>query len=281
MKKAGNLINITNKVSLGDQKMIKKGGAAVVALFPTIDRELKLVQAKVKDELSIQKMGYVGAFAHLEFPEIDNTIRPALVIFSARLFNNKSDVIIIASIVQYIYLASQVHAQITEGDTMLNAEIDPRDGCQFPVLVGDYLYGKFFDVLSKSGNIAYLKSLAELICTINESAVLKNQHPKANLKNSPDLIYDIIYKETAVFFAKCTSIAALIAGANEDENKHIYKFGLNFGLGYGLLQWGATYQEVAKYFEQATKTLDYFTASTAKQALLELGKMVSKKPDDQ
>ena len=110
---------------------------------------------------------------------------------------------------------------------------------------------------------------------------MKNQHPKANLKNSPDLIYDIIYKETAVFFAKCTSIAALIAGANEDENKHIYKFGLNFGLGYGLLQWGATYQEAAKYFEQAIKTLDYFTASTAKQALLELGKMVSKKPDDQ
>ena len=239
-------------------------------LFQTIDEELKLVKANVKDELIIRKVGHVGAFVHLKFPDIDNTIRPALVIYSAKLFNYKKETIIIASIMQFIYMASQLHAQITETDTSLGPQSDPRDGCQFPVLVGDYLYGKFFEVLSKYDIIECLKPLAELICSINESAVLKNQHQKANLKNSPELIHKIVYKETAISFANCTSVAALISGANEDENRHMYNFGLNFGWGYGLLQWGATYNHVEKYFDQAIESLSYFADSAPKQELFEL-----------
>jgi geranylgeranyl pyrophosphate synthase len=226
-----------------------------------IAQELQLVDLKIKEGLIIKKSGHAGQFAHLESSRLEGNIRPAVTILSAKLFNFKrEEIIVLASIMQYIYMAFQVQARITEQDT-LPENGDVRDGCQFPVLVGDYLYGKFFRLLSDANIIKYLQPLAKIICSLNEGATVRNQHPNVNFTTAPDLIKGIVYKETAILFAGCASLAAEISDANETEIQKMYNFGLHFGLGFGLLEQGASYEYVDQYFNKAILLLEDFSDS--------------------
>ncbi|MBO8137770.1 MAG: polyprenyl synthetase family protein [Desulfotomaculum sp.] len=244
-------------------------------LFNAINDELKLVNTKINEELNIKKAGHAGKYAHLDFSRVDSTMRPAIVILTAKLFDYKRDqIIVLASIMQFIYMASRVHANITEIDPPVNQNVDPRDGIQFPVLVGDYLYGKFFTLLSDAKLIKYLDTLAETICSINEGEILKNQNPKATMSAAPDLVFTIVRKETAELFANCSYLAARVSGANDEERKNMYNFGLNFGLGYGLLEQGASHKFAAEYFQKAVKCLDSLDNGPVRDQLIELINMV-------
>lgn len=233
-----------------------------------INEELNLVDLKIKEELKIRKSGNAGQFTHLEFSRFDSIIRPAITILVGKLFSYKKDKLVaLASIFQFIYMSSQIHSQITEGE----AEVDDvRDGCQFPVLVGDYLFGKFFSHLSDEGMLEYLGPLAEIICRINEGATLRNQHPNANINSTPELALTIIRKETAELFAGCTSLAAKISDASEVDVKRMYEFGINFGLGLGLLEQGVAYEYIEKYVNEARTILGNLSSTQTIKELTDL-----------
>jgi geranylgeranyl pyrophosphate synthase len=233
-----------------------------------INEELSLVDAKIRKELIINKSGNAGQFSHLEFSRFDSIIRPAITILVGKLFSfNKNKLVALASIFQFIYMSSQIHARITEGDADVD---DVRDGCQFPVLVGDYLSGKFFCHLTDQGMLEYLSPLAEIICRINEGAALRNQYPNVNINSSPELALTIIRKETAELFAGCSSLAAKISGATEADVKRMYEFGLNFGIGLGLLEQGAAYEYVEKYINTARTVLNDVCSSQTINELTDL-----------
>ncbi|MEG6617597.1 polyprenyl synthetase family protein [Peptococcaceae bacterium 1198_IL3148] len=234
----------------------------------TIQHELSLVDARINKELMIRKSGHAGQFAHLEFSRLDSIIRPALTILVGKMFSfEKNKLVTLASILQLIYMSSQIHANVTESNQEVN---DVRDGCQLPVLVGDYLFGKFFTHLSDHDMLEYLIPLAEIICRVNEGATLRNQHSKINVNTSQELLYNIIKMETAELFAGCTSLGAKISGAVEADIKIMYEFGLNFGLGFGLLEQGVSYEYVEKYFSQAENLLKYVVSSESSKELCEL-----------
>ena len=235
--------------------------------FQSIQQELKAVEAIIKKELSIKKAGHVGSLAYLEFSHLNRTIRPAVVIFTAQLFNFKKDAVFpLAAIMQFIYMASQIHANITETDPPVGEAVDPRDGCQFPVLVGDYLYGKFFALLSDAAIIEHLGPLADIICSVNEGAVMKNQYAN-ELSTDQQLLQTIVGRDHGDFFAGCCSLAAKASEAGEEAVKQMHDFGFNFGIGYGLLEWGAPFEQAEQYFNKAREALDSLTAHSSKQKL--------------
>lgn len=221
-------------------------------LFAPIYHELEQVQHNIEKELVI-KAGYLGSLAHLDFPPLDDTIRPALVILSAQIYDVVSDrVIALAGILQFIFMASRMHAFITEETD--NISLDPRDGCQFPVLVGDYLYGKFFTTLCDYDIVRYLGPLAEIIAQINEGGILqKTCRRNGNLTD--DLCLEIIRKETAVLFAGCGRLGAHLAGAAESDQVLLEQFGLQLGMAYGLLKGGHSHEQASSYLEQALANL--------------------------
>ncbi len=239
--------------------------------FQSINQELKAVEAIIKKELSIKKAGHVGSLAYIEFSHLNRTVRPAVVIFTAQLFNFKKDAVYpLAAIMQFIYMASQIHANITETDPRDGETVDPRDGCQFPVLVGDYLYGKFFTLLCDAAIIEYLGPLADIICSVNEGAVMKSQYSKSELSTDQQLLQTIVGRDYGEFFAGCCSLAAKASDAGEEAVKQMYDFGLNFGVGYGLLEWGAPFEQANHYFNKARESLDGLAAQSSKQKLYDL-----------
>ena len=240
-------------------------------VFNSIRKELETVYQKIEQELVI-KAGHISSFAHLKHSIVDYAIRPALVIFSGRMFGRITEkTLALAAVCQFIYLAAHVHVDITENSTAQapGLETDPRDGSQFPVLVGDFLYGKFFTTLCDYGIVKFLKPLSEIICQINEGGLLRQKELNSKVI-SQVVAKDIIRKETAELFAGCCSLGAESVQATPNECLALYKFGKNFGMAYGLLENGMPFDNVAYYLDLALRELSLFNKCQTSEALEEL-----------
>jgi len=243
-------------------------------VFAIIREELQSVHNTIKSQLTI-KAGHIGNYAHLEFSPMDNFIRPAMVLSVARLYNCMSArVISLGAIVQFIFMASQVHVRIPETvDRTQNKGTDPRDGTQFPVLVGDYLYGKFFTTLCEHDLVHYLRPLAEIIGGIHEGGILNKIHPNAKDENS-SLFRQIVRMETAELLAGSARLAGDLAGAPENEKALLYEFGLNLGIAYGFLQRGIGNNTVKNHLDKALQILNKLPNRQGKSMLERLVHMV-------
>jgi geranylgeranyl pyrophosphate synthase len=226
----------------------------LINVYKGIEEDLRQVQQMVDNEMNI-KAGYIGTFAHLECSTVNQTVRPALVILSSRLFGGDPvKTVALASIFQFIYLASNIHEGIGENDSdYIRGDSDPRDGSQFPVLVGDFLYGKFFKALCDADLIDLLHPLAEIICCIHEGGILKKKALGQPL--SSHAVREAVLKETAELFSGCCRVGARLAGAPQGEQELLGKFGLNLGLAFGLLELGAAFEYIDGFFQSALSNL--------------------------
>ncbi len=235
-----------------------------------IEGDLQSVQDKIQKNL-LSRAGCVGSFAHLEVSYLNQVIRPALVILAGRLFNYSAEkTIMLAGIFQFIYMASQIHAGISDSDSDENKNY----GSKFPVLVGDYLYGKFFTFLCDAGIIRFLQPLAEIICSINEGRILK-QNAGGAYDTHPLIFKEIISKEMATLFAGCCRLGACLSSAEEENQKYLYRFGFNLGVAYGMMEQGDPFKQGNNFFHCALAELERVPAKPERDVLAELVRFLS------
>lgn len=240
-------------------------------VFAVIREELLHIHHTIKDQLSI-KAGHVGRYAHLEFSPLDSFIRPALVLAVARLYNCRdTKVLSLGAIVQFIFMASHIHKCIPESTQ--TPAVDPRDGNQFPVLVGDYLYGKFFTTLCKADILEYLSPLAEMIGHIHEGGILSQQLPH-NSEETSQLTEEVMRLEVAELFGGASRLAGELSGAPEADQKNLYQLGICVGMIYGFNQRKNYHKQSQPYVEQATALLERLPDSPERNLLENLVRTV-------
>lgn len=228
-------------------------------LLSPLQNELLQVETILEKSFQI-KTGHLSSFVHLQAGTVNAVIRPALVLLSAGMYGPlTSPVIALAAVVQFIYLAAMVHSRISEDDSR-HATGDRRDGHQFPVLVGDYLYGRFFTSLCDAGIACYLEPLSETICQMNEGSILRLKNSLSG-KNNPGLWLKIIQKETAFLAGTACFLGGRLAGAPQQEEAVLNRFGLHFGTALALLE-----NKMA-----GLNSEDYFTLAAEELALLPAG----------
>jgi geranylgeranyl pyrophosphate synthase len=219
-----------------------------------IEEELQAVKKLTEKHLLIKGI-HIGRFAHLEFAYNEKVIKPALVILSSRIYGFYGDkAVALASVFHFIHMATRVHQSIPEKDSDYTKEdSDPRDGSQFPVLVGDYLYGKYFSLLYKSGMINFLGPLADIICLIHEGGIMESRITGNN--PAPESFREIVRKQTAELFAGCCVMGAALAGASKEDQDIMRRFGMNIGMASGLLERGIDVKYADEYLEEALTAL--------------------------
>lgn len=243
-------------------------------IFSRINEELQQVQLLLRRNFSF-RAGQLNEFVPLNFSTLDMNLRPGIVITSGSLFGPVSGrLVALAAVLQFIFMASRVHSNVKEGFSGKERCTDSRTGYQYPVLVGDYLYGKFFTVLCECDIVGYLKELAELICHINKSGIqgLRNSGPELNDRQ---LYREVVQGETALLFACGAYLGADLNGADELQKNKLYQFGLNLGMAYGLLEKGATPGQVKEYLTAAGANLYDLPAHLDTQCFTELLALLS------
>ncbi len=232
------------------------------------DRVLAPIQAELQETKNILaksfqiRAGHLASFARLVPGCLHDVIRPALVLLSARIFAPlNTQAVALAAVVQFIYLAAQLHRSVREWP----GPGDPKDGYQFPILVGDYFYSRFFTCLCDHGVVKYLKPLSKIICKMSEGGILRVQ--SGDEPKNPDLLKQIVYKETAVLFGGGCRLAGHLAGAPEREQEILERFGINFGMAVGLNDYA---QENNSYLEEAFRELTYLPPGESRDTLEQL-----------
>src|SRR5690554_6361164 len=106
---------------------MKEVNPLIMNVFQTVQEDLHRVQLLVQKHYKFNS-AYINDFIGDNFDDLDHSLRPGLLIASNRLFSPVTDqTIALATVLQYIFIASQIHLSVVEG----NAGKSAREKYQF------------------------------------------------------------------------------------------------------------------------------------------------------
>lgn len=187
--------------------------------------KLNVVQTHIRQEINFKPAGF-EELVQLDMDELDQTIHPAIVLAVSKACGDqgqKSEAL--ASIVQFIFMANKVHRLMKDDDDLA------EELRQFPVLVGDLLYGKFFLELCRAKLLKFLDPMAQVIGIMSQGGILR--WISLEKKSGKDELLRIIELEHASLTALAARLSAELAGVSIPVQRQMEAFGWEIGLAWG------------------------------------------------
>lgn len=164
-------------------------------------------------------------------------IRPLLVLSVAAACGGKDDGRYpLAAVVEFIHTASLLHDDVIDNAQTRRGRPSANNiwGNQASILVGDYLYARSFDLMTKYGNERVIQCLAQATTAMAEGEVF--QLTKVGDVGITEEDYlKIITGKTAVLIAASCEIGAIIGGADDAAIKLFSRFGHAIGLAFQIV----------------------------------------------
>ncbi|MDA0968579.1 MAG: polyprenyl synthetase family protein [Proteobacteria bacterium] len=167
-------------------------------------------------------------------------LRPLLTTSCFHILNNQSlknvNHIGLAAAVEFIHAATLLHDDVVDlsKDRRGNLTANEVWGNKTSVLVGDFLFSRSFQLMTKYGNLETLKILSDTSVVISEGEVLEISNDK-NLEMNQDTYFQIINGKTASLFSAACQVGGISGGAKDNEHQALKSFGTNFGMAFQLI----------------------------------------------
>lgn len=217
--------------------------------------ELEEIRINLRREIKL-KAAEFDELIELEFGELENNACALIVLSVNKAFGGKkSSAISLATIFQFIFMADQVHRLMKDDHDL---EESKR---QFPVLVGDFLYGKFFLWLCKSKMLHFLAPLAKVIKTMNQGAISRWLYREKQL--TPGEQIRILEMERASLTGMAAKLGAALAGCPEKVQNQCEDIGWNLGLAWAAYQDDVEYGVVEDALKKARQSIRDLSGSIA------------------
>ncbi|MCB8817290.1 polyprenyl synthetase family protein [Desulfosporosinus shakirovi] len=216
--------------------------------------ELNTVQAHLREEINFKPAGF-EELVHLEMNEMDQTVNPAIVLAvsgSCADNNRKSEAL--AGIIQFIFMANKVHRLMKDDDDLA------EELRQFPVLVGDLLYGKFFLELCREKLLLFLEPLAQVMGTMSQGGI--SRWLSRDKKLSGDELLQIIELESASLTGTAARLSAELAGVSLPLQEKLEAFGWEIGLAWGAWKESMEVTVVQSILQRANDILEDISAES-------------------
>jgi geranylgeranyl pyrophosphate synthase len=191
------------------------------ALAFSYQSELRAVEKQMSEEM-LFKSSSLEDLIDLSMNNLDRYLCPAVVLVASRITGQiDSKIISMASVFQYVFLAHHIHKLVTDEN------MTERDR-QYPVLVGDFMFGQTFLKICKADLFSYASEFVKIIEIINEGVLMRWR-----LKNKEMPLKDykiIVGKERASLTALAGKLGGELAGLQEPYLKKIEHFGYSIGM---------------------------------------------------
>ncbi len=167
-------------------------------------------------------------------------LRPLLTSACFNLINNKTDLplkhIGLAAAVEFIHAATLLHDDVVDESKKRRGNPTANEvwGNKTSVLVGDFLFSRAFQLMTKFGNLEILKILSDTSVTISEGEVLELSNDK-NLEINENVYFEVINGKTASLFSAACQVGGISAKANKNQINALRSFGTNFGMAFQLI----------------------------------------------
>jgi len=101
------------------------------------------------------------------------------------------------------------------------------------VLVGDYLYSKSFELMSKEGNHEILKIISQATTALSEGEILEIIKT-ADIATTEKDYFEIIGNKTAILFSAACEIGAILGNVATKQRDAVRNFGYKLGIAFQL-----------------------------------------------
>lgn len=164
-------------------------------------------------------------------------LRPALLLLTARLFGDASDMAVrLATIVEMIHTATLVHDDVI--DVAETRRGHPSSnvvwGNHTCVLGGDWLYMQAFQVALRLRNFQVLDILIGLTQLMVEGELLQLERIGKIDVTEADYM-ELVDRKTAGLFSACARLGSLSAAAPESDEARLADFAWNLGMAFQLV----------------------------------------------
>jgi len=169
-------------------------------------------------------------------------MRPMLTVLAARALNgantNKLDDkhCTLAAIIEFIHTATLLHDDVVDESNMRRGRetANALFGNSASVLVGDFLYSRSFQMMTKLGDVRIMDILSDATNIIAEGEVLQLMNC-----NDPDTTEEsylqVIYCKTAKLFEAATRLAAVITKQDKAIEEAMADYGKYLGTAFQLV----------------------------------------------
>ena len=178
-------------------------------------------------------------------------LRPLLTTSCFHLLNNKSENSInhigLAAAVEFIHAATLLHDDVVDLSQDRRGKLTANEvwGNKTSVLVGDFLFSRSFQLMTKYGTMETLKILSDTSVIISEGEVLEISNDK-NLEMNEDTYFQVINGKTASLFSAACQVGGISGGAKNNEHQALRSFGTNFGMAFQLIDDAIDYSSSSK-----------------------------------
>ncbi|MFN7755776.1 MAG: polyprenyl synthetase family protein [Holosporales bacterium] len=199
-------------------------------------------------------------------------IRPLLLVATARLFNPNATPYALAAAVEFIHTATLLHDDVVDASNTRRNKPSANAlwNNKAPVLVGDFLFSRAFQLMVQANDIAILKVLADTANTIAEGEVLQLA-AQGNVDLTEAQYLEIINAKTAVLFAAALEVGGRAGGADTTTALKLHQAGACLGMAFQLLDDALDYDGDAAHLGKTIGN-DFFERKMTLPLLLALNR---------
>jgi len=204
------------------------------AIYGPVRDDLAAVGTLLEREL-IAPDPFIGELVRHVLATPGKMVRPALVCLAAQAAGGAGESRLwIAGAVELIHVASLIHDDIIDASDVRRgaATVNALWGNQIAVLLGDYLFAKAFDLLSRVRDPQVSLAMAAASVEMSQAEILQIKYG-AEPHDEEDIYFRIIRGKTAQLFAAACRCGGLAAG-NREAAEALGRYGLEWGMAFQI-----------------------------------------------
>ena len=175
-------------------------------------------------------------------------LRPLLTLVTARMFGYSGQShTLLAAVIEFIHTATLLHDDVVDksGQRRGQATANAIWGSKAPVLVGDFLFSRSFQILVEYGDLRVLKILADTCAVISEGEVMQLVVSN-DLATTEEKYLEVVSRKTATLFAAAAQIGAVLNERSPEEETHLARYGLLLGQAFQVVDDALDYASSGK-----------------------------------
>jgi octaprenyl-diphosphate synthase len=210
--------------------------AAYAKISPLIAEKMARVEEELNSWLGsdVDVLERVGGYLS---KSAGKRLRPALLLLTSGLIGYRGNHdVLFGAVFEFIHTATLVHDDIIDEAEVRRgrASLNRLWGNDISVLVGDHLYLKAMKMALKAENLRILDLLADVTLKMIEGELIQT-HVNGSLDVTEEQYLEIIERKTALLFAACCRVPAVLAGRPAREEQALARYGLDLGMAFQIV----------------------------------------------
>ena len=207
----------------------------------------------IKSEISI-----IPKLSKYFFNKRGKQLRPVLCLLSSKMINsNYSKIntdISMAAALEFIHGATLLHDDVIDKGKIRRGQRSINDiwNNKFSVLLGDFMFSKSFQLMTKGNSLSAMESLAEVSSKISEGEFLQLSNEQ-NVSIKIEDYINIISLKTAELFGAAMKVPAILTNKSPKLIKQLNTLGINYGIIFQIIDDNLDYfggKETGKFIGQ-------------------------------